>query len=99
MIEVFHSVPNRTDGPKRELRGNPSAVAKSSMYNSIPIKHTHVIPTNIDHIPSNTTHSGSNAMLYGFEDNEAVINMIIGRSKFHNEASFTDPQSCSGLVV
>ena len=23
VIEVFHSVPKRTDGPKRELRGEP----------------------------------------------------------------------------
>ena len=81
VIEVFHSVPNRTDGPKRETRGNPSVVVKPTMHKSIPIKHTNVIPTNIDHIPSNTTHSGSSAMLYVFEDNEAVIKMIIkGRS-------------------
>ena len=28
VIEVFHSWPNRTDGPKREPRWNPSAVVK-----------------------------------------------------------------------
>ena len=81
VIEALHSVPNRTEGPKRELRGNPSAIAKSNMHNPIPIKHTNFIPTNIDHIPSNTTNSGSSAMLYVFEDNEAVINLIVkGRS-------------------
>ena len=80
-IEVFHSVPNKTDGPKRELLGNPSAIVNTNMHNSIPIKHTNVIPTNIDHIPSNTKNSDSSAMLYVFEDNEAVIKMIIkGRS-------------------
>ena len=63
VIEVFHFVPNRTDGPKRELRGTPSAVVKPNMHNPIPIKHTNVIPTNIDHIPSNTTHSGPGAVL------------------------------------
>ena len=37
--------------------------------------------SNIDNIPSNSTHSGPGAMLYVFEDNEAVIKMIIkGRS-------------------
>ena len=77
VIEVLHSVPNRTDGPKKEPWGNPSAVVKPNMHNPIPIKHTKVIPTNIDHIPSNTTHSGSSATLYIFEDNEAVIKMII----------------------
>ena len=71
VIDFFHSVPNRTDGPMREPRGNPSAVGKPNMHNPIPIKHTNVIPTNIDHSPSNTTHSGPGAMLYVFEDNEA----------------------------
>ena len=64
VIEVFYSVPNRTDGPKREPWGNPSAVVKPNMHNPIPIKHTNVIPTNIDHIPSNTTDSDHRAMLY-----------------------------------
>ena len=54
----------------------PKKPVKSNMHNPIPIKHTNVIPTNIDHIPPNTTHSGSSAMLYVFEDNEAVIKMI-----------------------
>ena len=77
VIEVFHSVSNNTDGPKRELRGTPSAIAKSNMHNPIPFKHINVIPTNTDHIPSNTTNSGSSALLYVFEDNEAISKMII----------------------
>ena len=77
VIEVFHSVPNRTGEPKRELRRNPSAIAKSNMHNPIPIKHTNVIPTNIDHIPSNTKNSDPCAMLHVFEDNEAVIDEMI----------------------
>ena len=52
-----------------------------NMHNYIPIKHTNVIPTNVDHIPSNATHSGSSTVLYVYEDNEAAIKMIIeGRS-------------------
>ena len=82
MIEVFHSVSDRTDGPKRESWRNPSAVVKSNMHNSIPIKHTHVVSTNIDHIPSNRKHSGSSVCCMSFfQDNEAVIKIIIkGRS-------------------
>ena len=57
--EVFHSIPNRIDGPKREPRGNPSAIVKPNMHITIPIKHTNVIPTNIDHIPSHTKKSDS----------------------------------------
>ena len=37
VIEVFRSEPNKTEGPKRELRGNPSAiVVKSVMHNTHP---------------------------------------------------------------
>ena len=99
VIEVFHSVPNRTDVPMREPCGNPSAVVKPNMHNPVPIKHTNVIPTNIDHIPSNTAHSGPGAVLYVFEDNEGVIKMIIEGRSSHNEACFTNPQSCSGFFV
>ena len=61
--------------------GKPSAIVKWNMHNTIPIKDTNVLPKNIDHIPSNTMNSDSSAMLYVFEDNEAVIKMIIkGRS-------------------
>ena len=72
VIDVFHSVPNRAEGPKREPWGNPSAVVKPNICNPIPIKHSNVIPTNIDHIPSNTTHSGPSAVLYVFEDKEGM---------------------------
>ena len=77
VTEIFHSIPNENDGPKREPWRNPSAVATSNMHNSIPIKHTNVIPTNTDHIPPNTKNSDFSAMLYVFEDNEAVTKMII----------------------
>ena len=43
VIEVFHSVPNKTEGPKRELGRNPSAIVKSNMHKPVPIKHTNVI--------------------------------------------------------
>ena len=56
----------------------------------IPINHTNVIPTNIDHMPSNTKNSGSCAVLYVFEDNEAVIKMITkGRSPTMRHVSRT----------
>ena len=47
-------------------------------------------PTYIDHIPSNTILSGDGAMLYVFEDDEAVIKMIIkGRSPTMRHVSWT----------
>ena len=69
VIEVFHSVPNKIEQPKEELWRNPLQATKPNMHNPIQVKHTNVIPIFIDHIPSN--------MLYVFEDNEAVIKMII----------------------
>ena len=90
VTEVLHSVPNRTDGPKREPWRNPSAIVKSNMHNPIPIKHTNVIPTNSDHIQSDTKNFDSSAMLYVFEDNEAVIKKIIkGRSPAMRHVSRT----------
>ena len=77
VLEVFHAEPNKADGPKREPWRNPSPITKSNMHNSIPIKNTNVIPTNIDHIPSNTMYSDSSAVLYVFDGNEALIKMII----------------------
>ena len=77
VIDILHSVQRRKGGPKRERRGKPSAIDKSNMHNPTPINHTNVISTNIDNIPSKTKNSDSSPTLYVFEDNEAVIKMIM----------------------
>ena len=59
-----------------------------NMHNSIPIKHTNVIQTDIDHIPSNT---GSGAVLHAFEDNEAVIKTIIKGVEVPQWGMFHEP--------
>ena len=52
--------------------------------------HTNLDLISIDHVPSNGTHSGSNAVLYVIEDNEAVIKVIIrGRSPTMRHVSRT----------
>ena len=49
---------------------------------------------NVDLVPSNVQFSHQEALLYVFEDNEAVIKMIIkGRSP--TMRCFQDSQSCS----
>ena len=50
---------------------------------------------NVDFVSSNANSSRKEAMLYIFEDNEAVIKMIIKGEKSHNETCFQNPQSCS----
>ena len=63
---------------------------KPNKHNLIQCKHTNVTPINIDHMSTNTIHSGAGAMLYVFEDNEAVIKMIIkGRSPTMRHVSRT----------
>ena len=50
---------------------------------------------NIDSVPSNVQSSRQEALLYVFEDNEAVIKMIIKRKESYNETCFQDSPSCS----
>ena len=83
VIEVFHSSPNQTNKTKdvREPQGNLSANTQPNMQKQIPTTHTNLDLTNIDHVASSGTRSGSNAMLYVCEYNEAVMKMTIkGRS-------------------
>ena len=81
VIEMFHSAPHKIEQPKEEPLGNPLQATTPNMHNPIPIKHTNIILTDVDHISSNTMHSGAGAMLYVFEDNEALTKKIIkGRS-------------------
>ena len=49
----------------------------------------------IDSAPSNVQSARQEALLYVFEDNEAVIKMIIKGKKSDNETRFQNPQSCS----
>ena len=49
----------------------------------------------VDSVPSNVQSARQEALLYVFEDNEAVIKMIIKRKEFYNETCFQNPQSCS----
>ena len=101
VTEVFSFLTRRNPKNKsvRESRRNLSANTHSNMWEQIPTMHANLDLTNIDHVPSSVTHSGSNAMLYVSEDNEAVIQMIIKGRSHHNETCVRNPQSCFGLVV
>ena len=74
-------ISHQTKQTVRESRRNLSATTQPNMRRQIPITNTNLDLINIDHVPPNGTYSGSNAVLYAFEDNEAVIKMMIkGRS-------------------
>ena len=49
----------------------------------------------IDSVPSNVQSASQEALLYVFEDNEAVIKMIMKRQKSYNETRLQNSQSCS----
>ena len=50
---------------------------------------------NIDSVSSNVQSSRQEALLYVFEDSEAVIKMIIKGKESYNETYFQDSQSCT----
>ena len=50
---------------------------------------------NVDFFPSNVNSSHQEALLYVFDDNEAVIKMILEGKKPNNETCIQNPQSCS----
>ena len=74
---------------KREVRSTPHTIQKRKQSQGV-INDL----DNVDFIPSNVKSSRQEALLYVFEDNEAVIKMIINGSP-HNETCFQKPQSCS----
>ena len=50
---------------------------------------------NVDSVPSNVQSARQEALLYVFEDNEAVIKMIIKGKESYNETRLQHPQSCA----
>ena len=98
VIDVFHSLPNQTNKTK-DVRLPRSANTQPNMRKQIPTTHTNLDLINIDHVPSSGTHSGSNAMLFVFEDTEAVISNDNKSPKSRNETCVKNPQRCFGLVV
>ena len=49
----------------------------------------------IDSVPSNVQSASQEALLYVFEDNEAVIGDDCERQKSYNETCFPNSSSCS----
>ena len=85
IISVLGNTTQTTEKP-----GRPVIINKSQRSQG----KTNVL-NNIDCVPSNVQSSHREALLYVFEDNEAVIKMIIKGRKSHNETCFQDPQSCA----
>ena len=85
VTEVFDSAPNQTNKTKGQAQGNLSRVTTSNRHTQNKTKtatqHDNFDLNNIDCVPSNAKFFRCGAMPYIFDDNEAVIKMIIkGRS-------------------
>ena len=82
VIEVFHSSSNQNNKSKgQESQGNLSRNTTLHMKKQNPTKHDNLNLNNVDHVSSNVRSFRFGAVLYVFDDNEAVIKMIIkGRS-------------------
>ena len=80
-IDVFNSSPNQSNNNKDQVRGNSSRNTTSNKHTQnqtkVPTQHDNFDLSNVDHVLPNTKFSRFGAMLYIFEDNEAVIKMII----------------------
>ena len=75
---------------KREVRSTPHTIQKRKKFHGM-INDL----DNVDFIPSNVNSSRQEALLYVFEDNEAVIKDDYKGKKPDNEPCFQNPQSCS----
>ena len=91
LIEVFHSSPNQINKSKGQgSQGNLSRNTTLHMKNQNPTKHVNLDLNNVDHVSSNVRSPQFSALFYVFEDNEAVIKMIIkGRSPTMRHVSRT----------
>ena len=86
IVSVFGSVSqisDRTGQPDNDVKKHQKSQKRINVME------------NIDSVPSNVQSWPQEALLYVFEDNEAVIKMIIKGKESYNETCFQNPQCCS----
>ena len=95
VIEAFQSSPNQLKKSKEIVLGNllrhtpPNKHTQNQTKTPNPARHFPEL-SNVDYVTSNAKSSQFGAMLHVFEDNEAVIKMIIkGRSPTMRHVSRT----------
>ena len=94
VTEVVHSSFNQTKKSKEKVQGdllrNKTLRKYTNTQTKTQIQHNDLELSNVDHVSSNVKSSHSGAMLQIFEDDEAVIKMIItGRSPTMTHVSRT----------
>ena len=86
IVTVLHGNTHHNDQVRRDPYQSPTRKKLHGKIDDL---------NNVDFDSSNVNSSRQEALLYIFEDNEAVIKMIIQVRKSCNVTSFQDPQSCS----
>ena len=94
VTESFHSPSNQSKKPKERVQGDLLRDTSSSTHTNIqtqnPIQHDDLELCNVDYVSSYVKSSQFGAMLYIFEDKEAVIKMNMeGRSPTVRQESRT----------
>ena len=92
--EVFQCSPNQLNNTKGQVQGNLSRNTTSNKHTQnktkVPTQHDNFDLNNVDCVPSNAKFSRFGTVLYIFENNEAMIKMIIkGRSPTMRHVSRT----------
>ena len=81
VFEVFHSYPNQLNNTKDQVQGNSSRNTTSNKHTQnktrVPTQQDNFDLNKVDSVPSNAKFSRFGAMPYIFQDNEAVIEIII----------------------
>ena len=83
IVSVFGNTSHISDRTRKPVNGKNKSHKKINVMKDI------------DSVPSNVQSARQEALLYVFEDNEAVIKMIIKGKKSYNETRLQNPQSCS----
>ena len=98
VIKVLRST-NNTVQPNhsgiREIGARPNSKAKTQND-----KRRHMVEqlSAVDYVPTNTHSSQGKFSCTYFEDNEAVVKMLVKGRSPNNETRVQNPQSCSWLV-
>ena len=93
VIEVFHSSPNQSKKTNDQARGDSSRNTTSNKHTQnqtkVPTTHNNIELSDVDYVSSNAKSSLFGAMLYIFEDNEAVLKNVKDRSPTKRHVSRT----------
>ena len=94
VMEVFHCCPipskKTNDQPRGDSSRNTTSNKHTQNQTKVPTKHNNLELSNVDYVSSNAKSSLFGAVHFIFEDNEAVIKMIMkGRSPTMRHVSMT----------